>query len=142
MTRDEVLLMVAGKDLDDLIATKVMGFHPTDGGWWHGDNGHCERRFDGGGCVDCNADAPAWSPSTSIDDAWTVVGALSARGFALVLEDWQDVKSWAALFHDRQGHDTGHAVAATAPLAICRCALLALLAALEGDPPARQTETP
>lgn len=77
-----------------------------------------------------------WKPSKDIAAAWEVVEAMAARGCDLVLQDWRRLPqqaAWAALYELPTGHDTGHCLGETAPLAICRCALLAARNAAPGD---------
>lgn len=121
--------MEAGPELDRLVAERVMG-------WWIGD---CEAHF----LVESVESFPAylrgskkwdardrvyrspahnsefWSPSTSIADAWEVVEKMdTGNSFQLSTRftDW-----WASFTIST------NVSASTAPLAICRAALLAVL---------------
>lgn len=107
--------MNAGRELDALVAEKVMGLAPVE---WSGDclvHGNQET----GGIV------PAYS--TNIPAAWKVVEKLHGEHtFGL---DWLgfEGEEWRCVFNWGKDEDRGfaHAVAATAPLAICLAALQA-----------------
>jgi hypothetical protein len=119
--------LVAGRELDALVAEKVMGWHSSEDGyfWLRVDGGFGgyvteEPPFSGGR-------APRFAPSTDITAAWQIVEHMHKRGFHIVL--WFDdfgTGQWGARFprgligRDRSDH--GH----TAPLAICRAALAAI----------------
>ncbi len=129
MTREEILPMTAGREMDALVARRVMGWREgvmgVNAGFWVDADGK-EMAW--------NIGCGAWSPSTQIEEAWQVVERLGEqRGLRLVLEDWRGDRSlgveegWCALLTLRDGHDTGQEIAPTAPLAICRIALLACL---------------
>lgn len=106
LTREQILTMPAGRVLDVLVNIAVTGLDSV----------------------------PKYSED--ISHAWSVVECLAGKNVRLVLEDWRTGKGiiggWAALFSLPNGHDTGHALGETAPLAICRAA--ALLIALEAPP--------
>ncbi len=135
MTREEILALSAGRDLDVLIHRKVMGrdckhFTPEPGefgsdlnGWYDWPQMKVLPRL-----VPCY--------SMDIAAAWEVVKHLATRGIELTLEDWRSLPEgggWKAMFDLPDGHDTGDALGQDAPLAICRAALLAVpLVAVEG----------
>lgn len=146
MTREDILALPAGPELDCLLAERVMGWRRL-GCWanylpsmgvvfglgerWHSvfpDPAKVYYRDGDTGRL--------WEPSASADDALRAADALAARGAHLTLEDWRGLTHapapWAALFDLSDGHDTGHAVGETAPHAICLAALLAL----HGEPAA------
>jgi hypothetical protein len=138
MTRDEILNMPAGSEMDALVAEKVMGWHivADKDGWRHWDN---VDGYYSSGILQCDGDNEDeedfhiihWHPSESILWAWEVVEkfvSTAERGYA----KWQVVihsdgmERWIADFKDDPLHTT-NCSAPTAPLAICRAALLAVL---------------
>ena len=101
MTTTELLAMAAGRELDRIVSRSVMRFV---------------------------TDEPL-PFSTDIAAAWLVVEQMHLLGHALALERWLDMprqNKWLALFTLENGHDTGCKVAESAPLAICRAALVAV----------------
>lgn len=114
--------MKAGRDLDKLIAERIMGYrfctlHP-----W------AEDKFDGYiRCDECGDYAPYWKPySTDIAAAWKVVDSISIE-WGISLTGVGMV--WRCLFGKRTDIGDGHKVEAeadTAPLAICLAALKAI----------------
>lgn len=114
-----------GRELDALVAEKVMGWRPWSGGYYYGSaDGQvmvCLHENDGM--------ARYWSPSTDIAAAWRVVERLhTGRTFGL---DWLgfDGEEWRCCFGWSENDDHlgfHHAEAATAPLAICLAALKAV----------------
>ncbi len=123
MTREEIRALLAGREMDRLIAA-MLGDREEDG-WWFS------------GFVAGNSDTVKYSDedggprrySAKIEAAFSAVDALSARFCWLILEDWRNIPNapgkWAALFDFHDGHDTGHALGETAAEAICRACLLA-----------------
>lgn len=100
MTTAELLAMPAGRELDRIVSRIAMRFV---------------------------TDEPL-PFSTDIAAAWLVVEQMHLLGHALALERWLDTPNknkWLALFTLENGHDTGQHVAESAPLAICRAALVA-----------------
>ncbi len=130
MTKDEILRMEAGREMDALVATKVMGWEddPEVPYWDARDvNGqviHVSRR---------------WSPSTDIAAAWEVFEFLSKNSVEVAVS-CNGVER-ATIGHDSDGWscsvwwfkdiESSHAIegiyADTAPLAICKAALLAVM---------------
>jgi hypothetical protein len=114
MTREEILSMEAGRELDALVAVEVMGWHNDHEvpyyDWVQESNEviHISKR---------------WSPSSDIGAAWEVVEKMIANGW------WNtDIGFGSGIvvsFDD--GSTTHQAKADTAPLAICRAALLAVM---------------
>jgi len=128
MTREEILALEAGRELDALVAKKVMGWHlvrwadETDGGRvWKGDAGEYRAPYS----VDPNPKW-RWSPSTDIAAAWEVVDALMDNGIGLP-QIFHDGQLWVASVSDCTRKKSNMASALTAPLAICRAALLAVM---------------
>jgi hypothetical protein len=123
MTRDEILKMEAGRELDELIAEKIMGLKPCTfrmtgqismSTIWNCEHNDCRN------CYPKNQDAPMKSYSTDISSAWEVVNNMSN---CLHLKQHGQDGVWVAEFC----HNPGSQVSGkTAPLAICRAALLAV----------------
>lgn len=113
--------IIAGQDLDHLVATKVMG-------WAYGD----EERvwFDvSGNFVYCAPNSfiglTPFSPSTRIDHAWMVVDKMNKDvRFRLtnLFYSQEEGRGYFANFGDWPMNTCGE----TAPLAICRAALMSL----------------
>jgi len=99
MTRDEILNMPAGREMDALVSKKIFGI-PKSEIWLN-----------------------VFQPSTSIASAWKVVEKYlfqihrGASGYLCVLMTPEEI----------EGQDVFEASADTAPLAICRAALLAVM---------------
>ena len=121
MSRDEILTMEAGREMNELIAEKIMGWIK------YNPNISTEYNFDGwfikcpdglGLCVESDD----WSPSTDMTAAWQVVEKMDMP-FYLERKD-----DWFAMFGDELDYSAN---ADTAPLAICRAALLATIGGQE-----------
>ena len=116
MTRDEILKMSAGREMDALIAEKV-----TELSW---------IIFDG---KDPAADELTPEYSTNIAVAWQVVEKMREKEFEFFAE-WKTEKAvnrsnsqpWAC-FSPEDETRPFDAAAETMPLAICRAALLAVM---------------
>lgn len=145
MTRGEILKMPTGREMDAVIAECVMGEpeplmaesevtviymsllrgydvpHSAGGAWY------ATMDFEDG-------DTPYWEPchfSTNIAKAWRVVEKLMGFVFGVDVcvnhaDGW-----WCRVKHSDGGLTT--ATADTAPLAICRAALLAVSEATRGN---------
>lgn len=115
MTRDEILNMPAGREMDALIAERVMGRDVLLGSDWYfpspyGFGGH--------------KSVPHYS--TDIGNAWEVVDEMqAARNY------WAYTGSLSsycyAMFAGHQSQHEYRAEADKMPLAICRAALLAVM---------------
>jgi len=118
MTRDEIMAMEAGREMDALVAEKVMGwelrtFKSNGVDFWHIP-----------GTVRCELDAPKFS--TDIGAAWEVVEKMIGEMWNLSLE-YQSAVYWCEFGKTCVPGDGE--IADTAPLAICRAALLAVMEA-------------
>lgn len=119
MNKDE---MPAGRDLDALVAEKIMG-------WTNMPAPPIPEDMAGRTPDDEIIDLPRYS--TDIAAAWTVVIKIKeSHQVCLVLEDYQfDGKYWEACFKGKFDESTGkwtkldYAFADTPELAICRAAL-------------------
>ncbi len=125
MTRDEVLSMPAGREMDALVAEKVMGWNLSlSKDIWCKD-GECLR------------DTDDWSPSIDIAAAWELVEKFAHNhrnnlavemGFShFSLVAYPGGEWFCSLgLNDCVAHS---AKAETAPLVICRASLIAILEA-------------
>jgi hypothetical protein len=127
MTKDEILAMEAGKEMDALIAEKVMGWHLVKrenyrDEWVNADGRyqHPVPRYDGYE-DDEDFHTICWHPSESILWAWDVVEKL-----CLSVVPYPGGDKW----HAADGKVI--AFADTAPLAICRAALLVVMEQTNG----------
>ncbi|AIQ19562.1 hypothetical protein H70357_24765 [Paenibacillus sp. FSL H7-0357] len=118
MTREEIMAMEPGKKLDHIVIETVLKWHkveltPKGNGWfWSDGNTHV------GWAV--------FSPSVDISAAWEVVEHINKReSHGLALEFYPNEQEWGADF-DELGLSS-QAVSKTAPEAICKAALFAVL---------------
>lgn len=119
MTRTEIHALPAGRELDVLVARKVMDDLDEDGEWlsvngskfWHKDGGPKEY-------------------STDIKAAWEVVERLTLHRFGFVLTQWAEGGDVFAKFTKSYREYVAEASFGQAPLAIC----LAALMTQEGQP--------
>jgi hypothetical protein len=135
MTKDEILNMPAGREMDALIAEKVMGWkRPPSGNGWNvttlfkrktPDGQNLQVAWVGDGMVEFSADISA---------AWEVVEKMNQMKWrfysrSITYNDGLIYKSIAAQFQNEHalGIDTGYIDAETMSLAICRAALLTTL---------------
>lgn len=133
MTKEEILAMEAGKELDTLVAQKVMGhpmpdFIPEDaldlylaGAPIHYDSWTCVCYYDEG-------DVPKWVPdpySGDISAAWQVVEKLIKKGYFLVLQYGLFQKGWGCTISKQLPANNPVRNIETAPEAICKAALIA-----------------
>ena len=123
----------AGRELDTLIATEVMGWEAIDPsrcpvcGWpWEGINGHsCTP----GKCSTRPLPLVRYDTrarfSTTISAAWMVVDKMRDRGWDF---DIRNFGTYTAAFHEQRSlmGASCSADAETAPLAICLAALAAI----------------
>jgi hypothetical protein len=133
MTRDEILNMPAGREMDALIAEKVMGwFWKTEGytrlGFMEGDRFRYGVVRGGGTADEYTSNLPNYS--NDISAAWVVVRK-HPHYFSLVRSNetgWRPAP-WGAMLWLCRFYAPGkfEAKAETAPLAICRAALLAIM---------------
>lgn len=123
MTRDEILSMSAGRETDVLIAEKVMG-------WTRAHVGSFGTQFWNTPNESIKAEPAIPDYSTEIHAAWDVIEVLE--------RDWEVEISTGHNFRDYPGQSYGcriankrvlsvmFCLAESAPLAICRAALLAV----------------
>jgi len=100
MTKDEIMNMPAGREMDTLIAKSIFGNVKKSWDW--------------------EFTLPSYS--TDISAAWRVVEKMSDGETPNDVELRTSVRGWRCDFFK------GYANAETAPLAICRAALLAVMA--------------
>jgi hypothetical protein len=152
MTHDEIMTMEAGSEMDALVAEKVMGWtvyaiegtngaawlEPREGfieGQWtgylskhiQGFTGNINTRLDDGGTLSINVHGTVWAPSKKIADAWRVMERLNNTGYWIKLNNSATQKAIWRCEIVPPGYDATHTWADTAPLAICRAALLAVM---------------
>lgn len=147
MTRDEILKLEAGRELDALVAEKVMGLSlehlPTV--YEKGNTEDGQDGWSGFVCPKCRRsqdmlDEPcAKAYSTNIAAAWEVFKFLSANSIETVVRKENvesvsigyDSEGWSCSIWWFKDIQSAHAVegiyAETPELAICRAALLALM---------------
>lgn len=111
--------MEAGRELDAIIATKVMGWEIGDGDTWQLISPECSVVMRG---------VNWWRPSTDIRDAWDVVEKLHKKNAEFVLRIYNQGQ-WCC---DHNIFKFSEAYADTAPLAICLSALEAYEISDEG----------
>lgn len=108
--------MPAGPEMDRLVAEKVMGWKVS-----HLGRGRCETVNNSGVTY-----IRYWVPSSEISSAWEVVEHMNRKTGGFMVEDWGD-KFFAGFGPaDPAGVRRKVATADTAPLAICRAALIAV----------------
>jgi hypothetical protein len=128
MIRDEVAKMEAGPEMDTFVAENVMGWRlVTDkNGWRHWVD---EKGYHKAGIYPDNAtyfeddediNLINWHPSWSMLWAWEVVEKAEIIGI-IIAQSIDGTKCWMA-----HCDDLSIAYAETAPLAICRSALLSV----------------
>jgi hypothetical protein len=98
LKREDILSMVPGRELDALVAEKVIGRRSS----W-----------------------TPYFPSIDIADGWEVIEKMKKRNWRIAL-NFEDDK-WTALFYWDPNKQACEAVAGTAPEAICKAALLAVM---------------
>ena len=135
MKKDYIENMPAGKEMDEMVAEKVMGWHKgtltfSDGStlsgkedWLDAEGHYMHGIKQENGWYEDDEDFHLlhWHPSESILWAWEVVEKMLGEdcfGESLFLENHGLI--WDAGFRE-------HAYADTAPLAICRAALLTVM---------------
>tara|TARA_Y100000310_G_scaffold189061_1_gene189026 strand:- start:7047 stop:7487 length:441 start_codon:yes stop_codon:yes gene_type:complete len=143
MTNTEVDKLEAGRELDALVAEKVMGWNVwrSKYGYFNVEHPDMPSQVSGHGTEryspqtgkklpapkwwdDWAVDIPMWS--TDISAAWEVVEKLDCLQFNLGRENCAGIRFDAAFYDDLDMKDKVHAMADTVPLAICRAALKAV----------------
>jgi len=122
ITKEEILAMEAGYELDALVATRIMGWRRIRPGmyqWMWSANG---KRV----LYACSE----WKPSTDISPAWQVVEKMLDLGFCIELYAPKPLATeWSVLYVTNVSrYQTDKVYAPEAPEAICKGALLAKLA--------------
>jgi len=129
MTREEILKLELGPELDRLVAEKVMGWKRTTEGappgcaYWKDDDGFVRANETPGGSLN-------WNPSTDIAAAWEVVEKLANKGIVVVIESEGALNNIYEVLFYRWGSDVIVGIArGNICEAICRAALLAVMEA-------------
>lgn len=142
LSRDEILTMEAGAGLDLLIAKHIFDWsdfnHDTLTGWWYGSSPDMRANPQEPSGVVLKDRMPAFS--TDIAAAWQVIEAviLNSNFDTFSIRSHDLLRRWGAGFwfyiwstelREKEGDDVfiREANGNTAPLAICRAALLATL---------------
>ena len=131
MTREEVFQMEEGKEMDTLIAERVMGWHIVKRENWSDIWEDAEGRYQHHVSSDDYGDDEdfhliRFHPSESILWAWEVVEKLNTKAGITAFNIWRyEDNDWRCQFVNRHQNETIRAE--TAPLAICRTALLAVM---------------
>jgi len=133
ITREEILKLEAGPQLNRLVAERIMGW--TEGpDFWVSFEGvvHLKAGESSPGHIVYRGES--WSPSTDIAAAMEVVNGLVDLGWLVnLLSPWKGNATchWTC-YVERQGKsgwERLEAVGDSAPVAICRAALLAVMEA-------------
>lgn len=124
MTKDEILKMEAGRELDALVADRVMGWKSTGGRHlaWEKGNGLITWEDSSWG--------NGFRPSTEIYAAWEVVEKFFRKGTQTLIIG---CRGRAFSFRCYWNGNRGEAIADSAPLAICRAALMAVMGEEEAE---------
>ncbi|UVI31197.1 BC1872 family protein [Paenibacillus spongiae] len=116
MTREEILAMTPGRELDALVAEKVMMWtKDTDGSYWLVDT-YSIRTWE-------QTSYPGFQPSTDIAAAWEVLERFPTHQITKMHDiklPWNEESIYKAIVKANKYIAYGK----TAPLAICRAALL------------------
>jgi hypothetical protein len=118
MTREEILNMPASAEMDVMIAEQVLGWKRDFGRWVDRDGNKFWTIEPDEDYYACENQCTHFTPSTEIAPAWEVVEKLGLS--VLKVQD-----GWQARKHVSMSDETS-SNGETAPLAICRAALLAL----------------
>lgn len=126
MTEDEIRNLPAGDEMDARVAEDVMGWHRNENGGYPCWN-DAEGRFQCGiPHTDWEDDEDfhllRWHPSESILWAWEVVEKLERDNLCMTILN--DGSCWSVFIYNEHKVTMAYANADTAPLAICRAALL------------------
>jgi hypothetical protein len=135
MTRDEIENILKESEINALIAQKIFGLPVIE--LKDANCPYCgdEMRFCGerSRCVACNEwrYSPYKNYTDDIAAAWEVVEFLRRKFWSTNIVCWDYSERWVVTCEYRTGHGepkkTLYADAETAPLAICRAALLAVM---------------
>lgn len=117
LTREKVLAMDAGENLDRLIAEKVMNWYITQGEYsgkeyWNDENDYSPYSV------------KDFKPSTDISAAWEVLEKFPIMMIERVEVFVGNVKVNATVYPTVENDKSYTAAASNVPLAICRAALL------------------
>ena len=107
--------MPAGREMDALVAERVMGWYRVGAMWCKGANSFAAQAEEVAGCP------KIWTPSTDIAAAWEVVEKLREKAWVSVTSGKTGNPCYCEV--DVVGGEIWHVTADTAPLAICRAAL-------------------
>lgn len=128
LTREQVLSMEAGEELNDLIAEKVMGWHAKSKKWGGECDEYADHWHDGESFV---CECEFFNPSIDISEAWEALEKVCNHDKWMLYKISQNdedgvVKYEITLLEIFRGVSK-HVRAVRAPEAICKAALLAVL---------------
>ena len=126
MNRKEILEMPAGREMDALIAEKVIGWRIDELTAYSPSGSSCARHPKGDWWLNYY--------STNMDAAWEIVEKFVSKGYGVHVYrhgDWND-KNGKRYWQSYMDFRFPIVDADTAPLAICRAALLAVMDASSG----------
>jgi len=127
-TREEILKLEPGPELDRLVAERVMGWKEGKD-FGVGESGIVWYIREGPKYFE-RTRIEAWSPSTDIAAAWQVVEKLANRGIVVVVESEGALNNIYEVLFYRWGSDAIVGIARGSICeAICRAALLAVMEA-------------
>lgn len=123
--------MTPGREMDNEVAEKVMGWKPDDGSefhWWDGSDE--EWMYDPSGCGD---DVSVFQPSLYRSFAFQVVTRMEELGFVfcIVSIGSQHDRRYEVTF--QRGLAGGNTMSKQLPKSICSAALMACMCAGEGE---------
>ena len=122
MTRDEILKMEAGREMDYLVEEHVFGAVRAE--WL----GNITFEYDDFTYINSHEVPPH---SGNIASAWNVFEKIRGNFFSSQVMVWDHSNHYAVCLSPRRGHNEPDndivAYAPTAPLAICRAALIAVV---------------
>lgn len=149
MTKQEIKKMEAGPEMDALVAVMVMGWvRPEKGKFWANPRAKedSEDYYTGWFQHSVSFGGPVFRPSTEIVAAWPVVEKFrqAQQKVKIIGGEWYDGGAYQCIIYDaigdiiavgkdihKHGEIEGGWNEPSAPLAICRAALLAVI----GDTP-------
>lgn len=122
MTREEILALSPGRELDALVAEKVMGWE-KDFQCWKDESGRIRT-------IEATSFG-SFEPSTDISAAWEVVEKMGKKEFTFHAESTGDLKEVRFMNSDKGIFGEGYSY--SMPLSICKAALLAVMDKDETD---------
>jgi len=134
MTRDEVLAMKPGRELDELVIRHIMNIpvvesvdlfsqEPFPAAWWVEDEGwYIAYERDEDGLI-----YMPFNPSEDISAAWEVAEKLQKQGYVVCIELLPYEETSVGVYEENPAEQIAYAKAQTPAEAICKAALLAVM---------------